>query len=99
MSDFVTIMEANCKPPRTRRKPLMDDNEVRLLDKAREARIALQKGLRTIVVISYERSFEEVFMHYSPVMKIYAKKGELLIKTIDQVVAEDLESCFVEFDK
>lgn len=99
MTEFVTIMEANCKPPKTRRKPPMDAKESLFLDKVREVRVSLQKGLQTLVVLEHDRSFDEVFMHYTPVMKLYARNGKLSIKTVDQVTAEDLESTIIEMDK
>lgn len=99
MTEFETIMEANTKPPRTRRKPPMEASESLFLDKVRAVRISLQNGLQTLVVLERDRSFEEVFLHYSPVMKLYARNGKLMIKTVDEVTAEDLESNIIELDK
>lgn len=99
MTEFETIMEANTKPPRTRRKPPMEAAESLFLDKVRAIRISLQNGLQTLVVLERDRSFEEVFLHYSPVMKLYARNGKLTIKTVDEVTAEDLESNIIELDK
>lgn len=99
MSDFITILEGNCKPARTRRKPPMEPAERLFLDKVRDVRVSLQKGLQTLVVIGYERSFNEVFLNYSPVMKLYARDKKLFIKTLDEVTAEDLECNIIEMDK
>lgn len=99
MTEFETIMEANTKPPRTRRKPPMDAKESLFLDKVRDVRISLQNGLQTLVVLEHKRDFDQVFLHYSPVMKLYARNGKLSIKTVDEVVAEDLESNMIELDK
>lgn len=99
MTEFETILEANSKPPRTRRKPAMEPAESFFLDKVREVRVSLQNGLETLVVIEHKRSFEQVFLHYTPVMKLYARNGKLKIKTVDEVVAEDLECNIIELDK
>lgn len=61
MTEFETILEANSKPPRTRRKPAMEPAESLFLDKVREVRVSLQNGLETLVVIEHKRSFEQVF--------------------------------------
>lgn len=61
--------------------------------------MSLRDGLQTLVVVSHHRPFEKVFLHYSEVIRLYAKSGKLSIKTIDEVTAEDLESHFVELDK
>lgn len=99
MTEFETIMEANSKPPRTRRKPLMDATESLFLDKVRDVRVSLQNGLQTVVVLERKRGFDQVFLHYTPVMKLYARNGKLKIKTIDEVTAEDLEYNIIEMDK
>lgn len=98
MTEFVTIMEAACKPAKTRRKPLMDKEELSFLHLVREARVSVQKGLKTTVVISKELEFDEVFKHYSKVMRIHEKTGLLIIKTIDQISVEDLDGTIVELD-
>lgn len=99
MTEFETIMEANCKPARTRRKPPMEASESLFLSRVREVRMSLRDGLQTLVVVSHKRPFEKVFLHYSEVMELYAKNGKLSIKTIDEVTAEDLDSHFIELDK
>lgn len=100
MTEFETIMEANTKPARTRRKPPMEPKERLFLDKVRDVRLSLLDGLQTLVVVSHHRAFEDIFVQYTPSMKLYAKKSTLVIKTIDEVTAEDLDSWnFIELDK
>lgn len=77
----------------------MEPAERLFLDKVRDVRVSLQKGLQTLVVIGYERSFNEVFLNYSPVMKLYTRDKKLFIKTLDEVTAEDLECNIIEMDK
>lgn len=96
MSDFTTILEANCKAPRTRRRKLIEPEELLFLDKVRQVRISLQNGLQTLVVTEVHQDFEDIFKHYSTVMKIYAK-NLLSIKTVNKVTAEDLDMNIFEF--
>jgi len=99
MTEFETIMEANCKPAKTRRKPPLEASELLFLDKVRDVRMSLRNGLQTLVVVSQHRSFEKVFLNYSEVIKLSAANGKLSIKTVDEVTAEDLDSTIIELDK
>lgn len=99
MTELEIIFEANNKPARTRRKPPMEPAEALFLDKVRAVRVSLQSNMQTLVVTEGKRAFEEVFLHYTPAMKLYARNGKLKMKTIDEVTAEDLESNIIEIDK
>lgn len=99
MTEFEVIVEANTKPARTKRKPPMDATESLFLDKVREVKQNLLAGHDTLVVLAYHRSFDKIFNHYTPAMKLYARHAKLLVKTLDEMTAEDLECKIVEMDK
>lgn len=99
MTEFETIMQANSKPAKTRRKAPMEASERLFLDKVRDVKLSLLSGADTLVVLDTMKSFEEVFLHYTPAMKLYARDKNLFIKTVDQVTAEDLECNIIEMDE
>lgn len=99
MSELLTILEANCRPPKTLRRPKMDEKELTFLQKVREVRVSAIKGEKVVVVLDYMRSFDKIFENYTSSMSLYMKKGLISVKTLDKVTAEDLELNIVEMDK
>lgn len=95
MPDFTTILEANCRTARTKRK-MQDDTEIEFLDLIRKAHRYVKDGKETVVVVKKRLGNEVIFGDYSKVMSIYVRKGLLQIKTYDSLQIEDLEKEVVE---
>lgn len=95
MSDFTTILEANCRTARTKRK-MQDDKEIEFLDLIRKAHRYVKDGKETVFVVKKTCCNEDLFGDYHKVMKSYIKKGLLSVKTYDSVDVEDLEKEIVE---
>lgn len=96
MTETEIILEAACKPPRTRRKPLYTEEEISSLMAVREVFRCVQKGESAIVVTEKRKTFEEVFDTRSSVMALFRKRGLITLKTIDEVSAEDLDKNIFE---
>lgn len=97
MTEFETILEANCKPPKTKRKAKpLDDKESLFLSKVRNIKHYIYSGHKTLVVVDNMREFHDIFLHYTPTMKLLSKTGLLFVKTLDMVTASDLEMKIVE---
>ena len=66
------------------------------LDKVRELYRELLTG-KICSVVSDSSDIESVFKNYFEVMKIFLKKGLLVVKSLDMLSEEDLETEFYEF--
>lgn len=97
MSDFTTVMTGVVNKDKKRlRKPEADEEEVRFLELVRQVKVSVVNGESVLVVTTEGKSFEEVFQHYTPAMKLYDKTGLIFIKTLDKLTTSDLEKNIVE---
>lgn len=91
MNETQIILEAACKPARTKRKHSYEPEELTQLMQVREVYRCVQKGEHALVVTEFKKTFEEVFDTRTPVMKLFEQRGLITLKTVSEVNADDLE--------
>lgn len=97
VTEFQIILEANCKPARTKRKKIHDPVELTQLMKVREVWRCIQQGKQCLVVTDSVKTFDEVFDNKAEALRTYGSDSLVIIKTLDKVTAEDLELPIFEF--